>query len=65
MINIGDNVEMVQLKLIGQVSAVANNWYTVEIEGEYFGNFKSNELKELGNMNTKGFRLVHGCTELR
>jgi hypothetical protein len=44
-IKVGDDVEMLQLKLIGQVSAVARNWYTVEIEGEYFGNFTEKELK--------------------
>ena len=45
--NLGDNVEMLQLKLIGQVTAVALNWYTVEIDGEYFGNFKRNELEKV------------------
>jgi hypothetical protein len=47
VIKIGDDVEMKQLKLIGQVTAVAHNWYTIEIEGEYFGNFKRNELEKV------------------
>ena len=46
MIEVGDDVEMIQLKLIGQVSAVARDWYTVEIDGKYFGNFREHELKE-------------------
>lgn len=48
---IKQEVELKGMELIGTISAIEGKWYTIEIDGKFFGKFALNEIKPNGERN--------------
>jgi hypothetical protein len=42
---IGDQVEIIRQELIATITDIQRGWYTLEIDGDYYGNYREVELK--------------------